>query len=148
MHVANARLSSMTTSTKSDPIDDAILKLGGQISDAMKGETPGVFNKAYWEGAILEWAMKDPSFKVDMFRFVDVFASLQTKEQVTRHIEEYLLKDGRELPGLISAALKAATMGITSGMAQATMRKQIEGMANRFIVGNNAKDALSELKKL
>ncbi len=138
----------MTTTAKPDPMDEEILKLGGLISAAMKGETPGVFNKAYWEGAILEWAMKDPSFKVDMFRFVDVFASLSTRDQVTQHIREYLLKDGRDLPTLISAALKAATAGITAPVAQATMRKQIEGMANRFIVGADAKEALSELKKL
>lgn len=136
------------TTTSDARIDDAIANLGKDLTEKMKGETPGVFNKAYWEGAILEWAMKDPTFKVDMFRFVDVFPTLQSKDQVTQHINEYLLKDGRELPTLISAALKAATVGITSGIAQATMKKQIEGMANRFIVGSNAKDALSELKKL
>ncbi len=137
----------MTTTT--DPrSDEAIVALGIDLHQKMKGETPGVFNKAYWEGAILEWAMKDPGFKVDMFRFVDVFASLTTKDQIKQHIEEYLLKEGRQLPTLISTALKAATSGLTAGIAQATMKKQIEGMANRFIVGNNAKDALGELKKL
>ncbi len=129
-------------------LDAAILKSGTALHERMKGETPGVFNKAYWEGAILEWAMKDPSFKVDMFRFVDVFPTLQSKDQVKQHIQEYLLKDGRELPALISAALKAATSGITAGIAQSTMRGQIEGMANRFIIGRDAKAALPELKKL
>ena len=141
----------MTSTTKSPAeaaLDDAIQKAGADLHARMKGETPGVFNKAYWEGAILEWAMKDPSFKVDMFRFVDVFPTLQTKDQVKQHINEYLLKDGRELPALISAALKAATSGLTAGLAQATMKGQIEGMANRFIVGRDAKAALPELKKL
>jgi RHH-type proline utilization regulon transcriptional repressor/proline dehydrogenase/delta 1-pyrroline-5-carboxylate dehydrogenase len=141
----------MTSTTKSPAeaaLDDAIQKAGADLHARMKGETPGVFNKAYWEGAILEWAMKDPSFKVDMFRFVDVFPTLQTKEQVKQHINEYLLKDGRELPALIAAALKAATSGLTAGLAQATMKGQIEGMANRFIVGRDAKAALPELKKL
>ena len=147
---------SSTTSEKSAAdkanaaqLNAAILQTGAAMHERMKGETPGVFNKAYWEGAILEWAMKDPSFKVDMFRFVDVFPTLLTKDQVKQHINEYLLKDGkRELPTLISAALKAATSGLTAGIAQATMKGQIEGMANRFIIGNNAKDALPELKKL
>ena len=89
------------TTTADTRIDDAITSLGKELTEKMKGETPGVFNKAYWEGAILEWAMKDPSFKVDMFRFVDVFPTLQSKDQVTQHINEYLLKDGRELPTLI-----------------------------------------------
>ena len=140
------------TSTTSGPgaelLDQEIQKAGAELFAKMKGETPGVFNKAYWEGAILEWAMKDPAFKVDMFRFVDVFPTLKTKDQVTQHIREYLLKDGRELPALISTALKAATSGLTAGIAQSTMKGQIEGMANRFIIGKDAKAALPELKKL
>lgn len=132
----------------SERLDQEIQQAGAALFERMKGETPGVFNKAYWEGAILEWAMKDPGFKVDMFRFVDVFPTLKTKDQVTQHIKEYLLKDGRELPALISTALRAATAGLTAGIAQATMKGQIEGMANRFIIGKDAKAALPELKKL
>ena len=87
---------SSTTSEKSAAdkanaaqLNAAILQTGAAMHERMKGETPGVFNKAYWEGAILEWAMKDPSFKVDMFRFVDVFPTLLTKDQVKQHINEY-----------------------------------------------------------
>ncbi len=141
----------MTSTTKTAAetvLDQEIERAGVALTEKMKGEHPGVFNKAYWEGAILEWAMKDPGFKVDMFRFVDVFPSLKTKDQVSQHIKEYLLKDGRELPALISTALKAATSGLTAGIAQSTMKGQIEGMANRFIVGKDAKEALPVLKKL
>jgi RHH-type transcriptional regulator, proline utilization regulon repressor / proline dehydrogenase / delta 1-pyrroline-5-carboxylate dehydrogenase len=138
----------MTTSTKDPAIEQAILKIGEELFQKMKGETPGVFNTSHWQGVMMEWAMKDPSFKVDMFRFVDVFPTLNSKEQVTQHINEYLLKDGRDLPAAMSLALKAATAGLTSGIAQATMRGQIEGMAERFIVGKNAKEATAELKKL
>ncbi len=142
-------MSSSNTDRKgAELLDQEIQKAGAALFEKMKGETPGVFNKAYWEGAILEWAMKDPGFKVDMFRFVDVFPTLKTKDQVTQHIKEYLLKEGRELPGLIATALKAATTGLTAGIAQSTMKGQIEGMANRFIIGKDAKQALPELKKL
>ena len=74
-----------------------VLRLGQELYAKMQGETPGVFNKDYWQGRVLEWAMKDPSFKVDMFRFVDVLPMLETKEQVAAHVKEYLLKEGREL---------------------------------------------------
>ena len=50
-----------------------------------------------------------------------VFPTLKTKDQVTQHIKEYLLKDGRDLPALISTALKAATSGLTAGIAQSTL---------------------------
>ena len=129
-------------------LDTAIYALGEDLWSRMKGETPGVFNKDFWQGRILEWAMKDPSFKVDMFRFVDVLPTLETKEQVSQHVREYLLKEGRELPAVMTAALKAASGGLTAGLAAMTIKKQVTDMASRFIVGENAAQAIPVLKKL
>jgi Proline utilization A N-terminal domain len=53
-------------------LDAAIYALGADVAQRMQGELPGVFNAQYWHGRLLEWVMKDPSFKVDLFRFVDV----------------------------------------------------------------------------
>jgi RHH-type proline utilization regulon transcriptional repressor/proline dehydrogenase/delta 1-pyrroline-5-carboxylate dehydrogenase len=129
-------------------LDRKILEMGQDVFTRMQGETPGVFNKDYWQGRILEWAMKDPTFKVDMFRFVDVLPMLDDKEQVSRHIKEYLLKEGRELPGVMKAALKAASGGIGAGLGAAAIKKNVTEMASRFIVGNDSKSAIGVLKKL
>ena len=69
--------------------------LGGKVFTQMRGEKPGMFNKDYWQGRIMDWVMQDPCFKVDMFRFVDVLPQLETSEQVSRHVREYLLREGR-----------------------------------------------------
>ena len=55
--------------------------------------------------------MKDPSFKTEMFRFVDVFPVLNTPEEVNRHIREYLLQPGIKVPTVIKLALKSANLG-------------------------------------
>lgn len=128
--------------------EQQILRLGEDLYAKMAGETPGVFNKDYWQGRILEWAMKDPSFKVDMFRFVDVLPMLERKEQVASHVKEYLLKDGRELPAVISAALKAASSGLASGLGQKAIKKNVTDMATRFIVGTDASEAVKVLRRL
>lgn len=138
----------MSQSPTAPAIESAIHALGEDLWKRMKGETPGVFNKDFWQGRILEWAMKDPSFKVDMFRFVDVLPTLETKEQVSQHVREYLLKEGRELPAVMTAALKAASGGLTAGLAAMTIKKQVTDMASRFIVGENAAQAIPVLKKL
>ncbi|MBL91764.1 MAG: 1-pyrroline-5-carboxylate dehydrogenase [Myxococcales bacterium] len=131
-----------------NPIEAAILELGEQFYAEMKGEIPGVFNKDFWQGKIMEWAMKDPSFKVDMFRFVDVLPVLHTTDQISQHVREYLLKKDRPLPTVMSTALKAAAGGLTAGIATKTMKKNVTDMAERFIVGHNAKEAMPVLKKL
>ena len=92
--------------------------------------------------------MADPSFKIDLLRFVDVLPTLQTTEQVSKHVSEYLIKPGRELPTLMGAALKVASGGWGAGIAANAIRKNVTGMAERFIVGTNAAEALPVLKKL
>jgi RHH-type proline utilization regulon transcriptional repressor/proline dehydrogenase/delta 1-pyrroline-5-carboxylate dehydrogenase len=132
----------------SNHLDTEILKAGESLHNRMQGEIPGLFNKDYWEGRVLEWAMKDPTFKVDMFRFVDVLPALQTPEQVLRHVREYLLKEGRRLPGLVGVSLRAASRRITAGLAAKAVKKNVTRMAKRFIVGENPEEALPVLRSL
>ena len=73
--------------------------------------------------------MRDPGFKVDLFRFVDVLPVLQTTSQVAGHVREYLLKDGRDLPGVLNTALKAASHGLTAGLAARAIKKNVAEMA-------------------
>ncbi|MEE2757778.1 MAG: proline dehydrogenase family protein [Myxococcota bacterium] len=126
-----------------------IREIGEDLFRRMRGNTPGVFNKAWWSGQILEWAMKDPDFKTEMFRFVDVFPVLTSPEEVNRHIREYLLKPGIKVPTVIKLALKSANLGkMAMRMATAQITKNLEGMAKNFIVGTDAASALPTLREL
>ncbi len=138
------------TDTITPNTDARVQELGRDLFQRVQGEVPGIFNKGYWQGRILDWAMRDPSFKIDLFRFVDVLPSLQTTEQVTRHLKEYLIKDGRELGVVMGAALKIAAggLGFGTGIAANQIRKNVTDMAQRFIVGTHANEALPVLKKL
>ncbi len=129
-------------------LDMAILTWGEAIWQRMQGERPGLFHAQHWQGRILEWVMQDPSFKVDLFRFVDVLPTLKTTPQITQHIREYLIKDGRELPGLMHTALKAASNSLTAGLGTRTIKKNVTDMAERFIVGRQADDAVPVLRIL
>jgi len=134
----------MSTST----LEERVQAIGRELLERAGGETPGVFSSAYWEGQLLAWAMRDPAFKIDLFRFVDVFPMLRTRAQVTQHVDEMLLRSGRELPAAIATALRATTARITGGVAQAALRRNVEAMAQRFIVGRDARDTLPALRKL
>lgn len=129
-------------------IEDEILTVGEQIWQRLQGETPGLFDAHYWHGRLLEWVMKDPDFKVDLFRFVDVLPALRTTEQVANHVRQYLVKEGRDLPSILHTALKAASHGLTAGLAARAIKKNVIEMAQRFIVGRDAPTALPALKAL
>jgi RHH-type proline utilization regulon transcriptional repressor/proline dehydrogenase/delta 1-pyrroline-5-carboxylate dehydrogenase len=121
-------------------------ELGQDFFQKLKGEKPGIFNKAWWQGQIMEFAMKDESFKTEMFRFVDVFPVLQSSAEIYRHLKEYLFKPGIKTPPLFKTVV-----GLGSFM-QDTATKQIasqmEGMAKGFICGQDGKSAFEEFKKL
>src|SRR5690606_40538393 len=78
--------------------EQRIQEIGRQIFDIMKGQTPSVFNKDWWSGKIMEFSMKDEAFKVEMFRFVDVFPTLRNHVEVARHLQEYFCRPDTNFP--------------------------------------------------
>lgn len=122
--------------------------LGLELFKAIKNQQESIFDKQYWFGRMMEWVMKDPSFKVDLFRFVDVLPVLKTDKQVAQHIKEYLIDNHPNLPLLIKNTLKAASFSFTRGLASAAIRKNVSDLAERFILGANIKDATKGLLRL
>jgi RHH-type proline utilization regulon transcriptional repressor/proline dehydrogenase/delta 1-pyrroline-5-carboxylate dehydrogenase len=119
-------------------LESEIQSFGLDLWQRIADEVPGLFNKSYWQGLILDWAMRDPSFKIDMFRLVDVLPSLASTDQISRHVRQLLQRDGRPLPAILSAAVKLASGGMASGLAARTIRSNVLGLAERFILGKDA----------
>ncbi len=89
--------------------------------------------------------MSDPAFKVQLFRFVDVYPRLGTPEAVHLHLEEYLNQPGVKLPPGMGLALGAG--GLLKGVMNKTLAGQIGAMAGRFIAGDSPQAALGVLRK-
>lgn len=129
------------------PAEQDIQQLGRQIFERMKGEKPGLFDA--WSGKLMDWAMKDEAFKLNMFRFVDVLPSLRTADAVQSHVQEYLMNGKQELPAVLSWGIgMAGSGGLMGNLAATAMKKNITQMAERFIVGQSGKDAIKELRGL
>ena len=129
-------------------VNDKIAELGRDLWAGVRGEVPGLFDRDYWQGKLLDWVMDDPDVRVDMFRLVDVLPVLGSRDSVARHVREYLLREGRELPGVLDAALRVATGSVMSGVGAFAVRKNVTDMARRFIVGENAAQSLPALRRL
>jgi len=129
-------------------LEKDILDLGQQITTLMKKEQPGIFNKDFWSGRMLELTMKDPRFKVEMFRFVDVFSILKTKDQISQHLKEYFLRPGLDFPTAIQLLIKGMSSSLGLFLGGGTMTSQITDMAKRFIVGADVEEAISVCAKL
>ena len=127
----------------------AIKDRGRQFFADIRDEKPSLFSKGRWIGAVMDWAMRHEAFKVQLFRFVDVFPSLTTGAALTRHMEEYFGGD-QEVPDVLRwGARTAGLAGALGGrLLSAGIRTQVEEMARQFIIGQNTAEAVKTLGRL
>lgn len=93
---------------------------------------------------LMAFAMADPAFKTQLFRFVDVFPATGDDADVVEHLREYLAVASP--PRLVRAGLslqKSVPFGtpLTARLA----RRAITRMARQFIAGSDPDDALGRL---
>jgi len=127
-------------------IQAQILSKGEEILKNMEGQSKAsIFSKDFWYGSIMEWSMKNEKFKTNMFRFVDVLPSLNSGDEVSRHLKEYFSEDGGTLPPVFNVGLGLGSLA--PGLMAGAIKKNVVGMAKMFITGENPDEALPVLKK-
>ena len=70
-------------------LESEVSALAHRIADLGAGERSDIVQSSWWSERMLEWAMSHPSFKTQLFRFVDVFPALDGNADVARHLSEY-----------------------------------------------------------
>ena len=78
------------------PLQTEIERRGEQIFHLVDRHPESIFSKAGFYQRMMALSMKDETFKVQMFRFVDVLASLRNSAEIVRHLDEYFatMKNG------------------------------------------------------
>ena len=77
-----------------DRIETLTQEIGRDLLRRARSHTKGFFSSRFWSDKLMEWATKDPAFKVQLFRFVDVFPMLKTPEQIHDYLNDYLSQPG------------------------------------------------------
>jgi RHH-type proline utilization regulon transcriptional repressor/proline dehydrogenase/delta 1-pyrroline-5-carboxylate dehydrogenase len=102
-----------------------------------------------WQGELMDWVMGDERLKVEMLRFVDVFPTLRNRSEVARHLHEYFDREDLAAPRVLRWGIDlTGTRSPVAPLASALIRRQMRGFAQRFIVGEDAGDALPSLAAL
>ena len=131
-------------------LNDKIIERGEEFFSSIQGESTSVFNKSRWIGKVMDWAMKNEEFKVQLFRFVDVFPYLDTGAMLTAHIKEYFGKDEQNVPAVLKWGAKSSL--ISGNLGASVLNKVIsfnmKEMAKQFIVGEGAEDTIKNLTKM
>ena len=109
-------------------LESSIRQWGEKLFEYMDAAgAPSLFSAKGLYGALMDWAMKDETFKVQLFRFVDVLPTLTSSSEVSRHLSEYLDNDEVNLNPALRAALKATSFA--GGLLGGSIKSQVTGMA-------------------
>ncbi len=105
-----------------------IVARGRSLFSAISGEKPSLFDTSSWTGKVMDWSMQNEQFKIQLFRFVDVFPSLTTPRQLTDHIREYFGEE-KDLPQVLSSGARMA--GMFGSLGGALLGKMISANIQR-----------------
>ncbi|MGI8983294.1 MAG: L-glutamate gamma-semialdehyde dehydrogenase [Acidimicrobiales bacterium] len=129
-------------------LDRAATALARQLAELGGEGRAGIVSSSWWSERMLEWAMSHPSFKTQLFRFVDVFPATTDDRDVVRHLDEYL-HGGAEVPRALDLGLDLAEhVPLGRAAAAGLARRSITRVAEQFIVGQTPAEAVAGLSKL
>jgi len=139
---------------------------GERIFDLVDRHPESIFSKAGFYQRMMALSMRDEHFKVQMFRFVDVLASLRRSGDIVQHLEEYFAPAPAGRNGfaaykprnsrVASPSLRGFAPVIHTGVRLArivpwlssmVLRRNVSGMARQFIAGKSPDDVMKTLRK-
>src|SRR5689334_19892771 len=93
------------------PLQQEVERRGERIFELVDEHPEPLFSKAGFYQRMMALSMRDEHFKVQLFRFVDVLASLHRGSDIVQHLDEYFAPAdaGRNgYGGLIRTGVRAA----------------------------------------
>lgn len=138
---------SMTPFLLPDPaLETAVRTVGEQLFALMDQQAPPtLFSKKGAYARLMDWSMKDPVFKTQLFRFVDVLPTLKSSAEIVRHLQEYLGDQAVALNPALKAGLAASSFA--PALVAKPVKAQIVDMAGQFVAGRDGADLIKQIKR-
>lgn len=126
-------------------IEPRVAEIGRALVAAMPTarRTP----RAAVERRVMAAMVDDPELRAAVFRFVDVRPACDSPDDLARHLGE-LLSEASATSPLAARGASLATGGLTRRPVAAAAALGVKQMAQRFIIGADAHDALPEVERL
>src|SRR5438067_10068767 len=104
---------------------------GERIFDLVDRHPEPLFSKAGFYQRMMALSMRDEHFKVQMFRFVDVLASLHRGGEIVRHLDEYFQDMRNSYASMIRTGVHLVTVALF--IIGQTQRWNVTGMASLIL---------------
>ncbi|HVU01398.1 MAG TPA: proline dehydrogenase family protein [Polyangiaceae bacterium] len=118
------------------------------VEHARETDAPfrGVPDGQFFDKLVLDFCMRHPHLKAELFRFIDVLPVLSPPE-VASHLREYLGGARDDLPAPLRWSLDLASNdGVVERIVARAARQNVLRMARRFIAGSNAEELVAAVR--
>ncbi|MDD3181181.1 MAG: proline dehydrogenase family protein [Opitutaceae bacterium] len=127
-------------------METVVRQKGEQLFALMDQQPPSaLFSRKGAYARLMDWAMKDPVFKTQLFRFVDVLPTLNSSAEIIRHLQEYLGDKAVALNPALKAGLAASSFA--PALVAGPVKAQVVDMAGQFVAGKDANDLIRQMRK-
>jgi RHH-type transcriptional regulator, proline utilization regulon repressor / proline dehydrogenase / delta 1-pyrroline-5-carboxylate dehydrogenase len=116
-----------------ESLEKRIEEIALELRELMGVEAPNLFNLRRWQGRVMACAMRNPDFKVSLFRFIDLLPTLKEDGLIVRMFHEYFsgLEDAPLIVRLGSRRI--SEHGILPHIAARIIRSAVNSFARQFI---------------
>ncbi|GBD23680.1 1-pyrroline-5-carboxylate dehydrogenase 1 [bacterium HR29] len=135
----------MAPTPDGDALERRIQERGRRLLAAVEPQRLLHLTPAWWQERLFEWATRDPTFRVKLLRFVDVLPALRSAQAVADHVRQYF-REGA--PGPVALGSRVGGQRPFRPVLSRVVRQGVFAMADRFIAGRDAQDALPKLRAL
>ena len=128
-------------------LEPAIQRWGDRLFSLINAAAPLSFlSKKNLYRALMDWAMREEHFKTQLFRFIDVLPSLNSPQDIARHLKEYLGEDPSALPLALRLGLKTAASA--PWLTGKIIKAQVAALAHQFMLSNEPRRIVDALRGL
>jgi RHH-type proline utilization regulon transcriptional repressor/proline dehydrogenase/delta 1-pyrroline-5-carboxylate dehydrogenase len=120
-------------------LEEDIRRIGGEI---LQADRSGFWQGLRLDDQIMNWAMEQEDLRVALFRLIDCLPALSDKQEIARHLQEYLTFPS--LQSLINFSLNSPA----AALAASTFAGAVATLARRYICGENLTEALKTIDRL
>jgi len=118
---------------------------GARIFELVDRNPESLFSRSGFYQRMMALSMRDEHFKVQLFRFVDVLASLRRGGDIVQHLDEYFADMRNGFAPFLRTGVRVAK--IVPWVSGQLLRWNVSGMARQFIAGKNPDDVMKALRK-
>ena len=127
-------------------LEDKTLELARKILGSAKTSLLGKLTDGMelrWDDKIMHWAMGNEHLRVQLFRLIDCLPALKSKQEIARHLREYLANTNVEVAGLKTLLSVTADQLVATAFATG-----VSALARKYICGENIPEVLKTIAKL